>query len=363
MTPVHRRAVIGAAAAAAAAPATAAAAAGPPAQGTGPAGPPPPRGLRLRDFWAHDPFIVPDRRSGHYFLYLRNLPEQTGIPGTGTLVYRSRDLATWQGPWSVFTVPDGAWATDGGWAPEVHRHAGRWYLFLTLHDESRALAEPPEVLRRTYRRGTFVAVADSPYGPFELLDPRRPQTPDTFMCLDGTLFVEDGRPWLVYAHEWIQRFDGTMEAVPLTAGLDRAAGDPVHLFRASGAPWLDERVTADPAALPPYVTDGPQLLRSRTGDLLMLWSTYLGPAGSQGYVQTQARSRSGRLAGPWELLPVLVGDNAGHGMPFRAFDGSLMLVVHRPFGSPDSRAKLYELHDAGDRLTAGRRRRDLDGGD
>ncbi|ONK10042.1 glycoside hydrolase family 43 protein [Streptomyces sp. MP131-18] len=362
MTPVGRRTVIGAAGAAAAA-----AAAGPGAAAAAadaaPAGPPPPRGLRLPELWAHDPFIVAHRRHGHYFLYLRNRPEATGIPGTGTLLYRSRDLVTWQGPWSVFTVPDGAWAADGGWAPEVHHHAGKWYLFLTLHDEEQTLAEPPDVLIRTYRRGTSVAVADSPYGPFRLLDPGRPHTPDTFMSLDGTLFVEDGEPWLVYAHEWIQRLDGTMEAIRLRPDLSGTTGDPVHLFRASGAPWLETRLATDEAALPPYVTDGPQLFRSRTGELLMLWSTYLGPAGTQGYVQTQARSRSGTLAGPWDLLPVLVGDNAGHGMPFRTFDGTLMLVLHRPFGSPDSRAKLYELHDAGDRFTLGRRRKDLDGGD
>ncbi|MDT0344349.1 family 43 glycosylhydrolase [Streptomyces litchfieldiae] len=245
----------------------------------------------------------------------------------------------------------------------MHAHAGKWYLFVTLHDEAQTLAEPPEVLITTYRRGTAVAVADSPYGPFRLLDAERPQTPDAFMALDGTLWVEDGVPWLVYAHEWIQRLDGTMEAVRLSPDLSRSEGEPLHLFKASYAPWLGERITADDRALPPYVTDGPELFRSRTGELLMLWSTYLGLAGTQGYVQTQARSVSGRLAGPWELAPVLVGDNAGHGMPFRAFDGTLLLVVHRPFGSPATRAKLYELHDAGDRFDLGRRRTDLDGGD
>ena len=35
------------------------------------------------------------------------------------------------------------------------------------------------------------------------------------MTLDGTLYVENGLPYMVYAHEWIQILDGTMEAVPL----------------------------------------------------------------------------------------------------------------------------------------------------
>jgi hypothetical protein len=50
-------------------------------------------------------------------------------------------------------------------------------------------------------------------------------------------------------------------------------------------------------------------------------------------------------------------------MPFRAFDGTQLMVLHKPFGSPTTRAKIYELHDAGDRFELGRRRTDLDGGD
>jgi hypothetical protein len=282
------------------------------------------------------------------------------------MMYRSRDLTTWQGPYVVFTVPEGNGAKDGGWTPEVHRHRApggreRWYLFTTLHDEEQELAAPPDVWVRTYRRGTIIAAADSPYGPFRPLDTERPHTPDRFMALDGTLFVEDGQPWLVYAHEWLQRIDGTMEAIRLSADLTRTEGDPIHLFKASDFPRINELAAVDEAALPPYVTDGPEFHRSHTGELLMLWSTWAGPSGAQEYIQTQARSASGRLPGPWEQRPKLT--DGGHGMPFRAFDGTLLIVLHRPFGSPSIRAKLYELIDAGDRFELGRRRDDLDGGD
>ena len=46
------------------------------------------------------------------------------------------------------------------------------------------------------------------------------------MTLDGTLFVDaGGKPWLVYAHEWVQIGDGTIEAMPLKDDLS-AAGPP-----------------------------------------------------------------------------------------------------------------------------------------
>ena len=54
----------------------------------------------------------------------------------------------------------------------------------------------------------------------------------------------------------------------------------------------------------------------------------------------------------------LVYQDSGHGMLFHAFDGSLMLVLHRPFRN--ARGKLYEMKDAGDHLEVVRERTDLD---
>jgi hypothetical protein len=76
-----------------------------------------------------------------------------------------------------------------------------------------------------------------------------------------------------YAHEWLQKTDGTMEALRLTDDLSKRVGDPIFLFKASDAPWLDEGVTPSIRSLQ-YVTDGPELYRTRDGHLLMLWSSY-----------------------------------------------------------------------------------------
>ena len=105
-----------------------------------------------------------------------------------------------------------------------------------------------------------------------------------------------------------------------------------------------------------YVTDGPELYRTKDGALLMLWSSW----SVRGYVQTIARSTTGELAGPWEQLDPLVWQDSGHGMLFRTFEGELMLVLHRPFRGP-VRAKLYEMEDAGDTFRVVRQRTDLDG--
>lgn len=54
----------------------------------------------------------------------------------------------------------------------------------------------------------------------------------------------------------------------------------------------------------------------------------------------------------------LMYQDSGHGMLFHSFDGSLMLVLHRPFHN--ARAKLYDMKDAGDHLEVVRERTDLD---
>jgi len=309
-------------------------------------------GLKLGDFNLHDPFILAHQPSRTYYLYNSAGRDLTGGRGAGVLVYKSKDLDTWEGPHLVFVVPQGIWANPahGAWAPEVHEHKGKFYLFVTLHNNDKRIPQPPPELRPIYQkvnashhlRATQICVADSPDGPFKVLGPKM-QTPEDFMTLDGTLFVENGVPWMVYAHEWIQVLDGTIEAIPLKPDLSEAAGPPMHLFKASDAPWWQDQQRASNRQRT-YVTDGPQFYRTKTGKLLMIWSSYRDGL----YVETVAHSLSGTLHGPWKQGEPLVGEDSGHGMIFRSFDGRLMLVLHQPFNR--ARGKLFEIEDTGDSI-------------
>lgn len=318
-------------------------------------------GLRLPDIQLHDPWMVADQSTRTYYLYSSASPRITGEGRTGTLYYKSKDLATWDGPFIAFVAPADSWAdaTIGAWAPEVHAYNSKYYLFTTLHNPRKPLPTTDSA-RRNSMRATMIAVSDSPSGPFVLTKKDAPITPPNFMTLDGTLYIDrGGKPWMVYAHEWIQKVDGTMEAVPLNADLSEAIGPPIHLFKASDAPWLNEQMTPS-ASANNYVTDGPELFRSKTGALLMLWASYMkNERGRNGYVQTIARSTSGEINGPWVQLPPLIGNDSGHGMLFRSFDGKLMMVLHQPF--TNARGKIYEMEDVGDNLRVVKYREDLSG--
>ena len=101
-----------------------------------------------------------------------------------------------------------------------------------------------------------------------------------------------------------------------------------------------------------YVTDGPFLYRTKTGRLLMIWSSF----GAGGYTTGVALSQSGAVRGPLTQVPEpLFAGDGGHGMLFTRFDGTLMLTLHQPDRSPEERARLFEVEDVGEgiRLTGG----------
>ena len=301
----------------------------------------------LSDIRVRDPFILADTATHTYYLYAQRanrLGDETTQQGVE--VYTSSDLQAWSGPQPVFIVPDTFWAQQMVWAPEVHAYQGKYYLFVTLTAYDTLPAPPGERKGPTqWKRGTQVLVADVPLGPFRPFA-NRPHTPVDWMALDGTLFVEDNVPWMVFCHEWVQTHNGTLEAIQLTSDLSATVGEPTTLFQASKAPWARSMKELG-LNYDGYVTDGPWFYRTRGGALLMLWSSF----GDQRYAIGMARSASGRVLGPWKQLPEpLFPQDGGHGMIFRTFEGKQVLVFHQPNQSPQERARLYEVAEQGGKL-------------
>ena len=294
------------------------------------------RSVRLPDVRMRDIGILADSASGLYYA--------VSSAGRNVQAYTSRDLVTWEGPRIVFRTPPALWGDTVNirsiWAPEMHRYRGKYYLFLTFDTDHRF----PEQWRGGWlprvMRGSQVVVADSPLGPFRPFAGRSTLPPD-MMTLDGTLWEEDGVPYMVFAHEWVQIKDGTIEMMRLTDDLSAAVGEPELLFSGSEGPWA-KRQRWDA-----YVTDAPWLHRSRTGKLLMIWSSF----GDGGYTVGIAESESGTLKGPWtQQAQPLFAEGGGHAMLFRRFDGQLMMVLHQPHDGGRERARLFEIDDLGDTL-------------
>lgn len=302
------------------------------------------RTWNLGEIYVRDPFVLTEQESGTYYLYRSASTQwdEKQVLG-GVEVFKSKDLKTWEGPQRVFTVPRDNWITGQVWAPEVHKYNGRYYLFATLNSEIVwKKFDPAKGAAHTFR-GTQVFHSDSPEGPFEPFS-LTPHTPMDYMALDGTLWVEDGTPYMVYCHEWVQIGDGAMNLVELESDLSAPKGRDIRLFNASAAPWSTGPET--------FVTDGCFLYKTKTGKLLMIWSSF--KDGS--YAVGIAESVTGKVAGPWRQQeePIFTKDG-GHAMIFKDLGGRLCISLHSPnSGDGRERAHFFELKDTGTTLVLGR---------
>ncbi|MBQ3084351.1 MAG: family 43 glycosylhydrolase [Clostridia bacterium] len=260
--------------------------------------------MKLNEIAIRDPFILP--HEGKYYLF-GTPAAHCWTEGVGFWVYVSEELETWSDPIKCFTQTDDFWSDFNYWAPEVHYYNGKFYMFASFYTKD-----------QSKMRATQILVSDLPEGPYVVHS--EPITPPDWMCLDGTFYVENGTPYMVFCHEWVQVTDGEICAVELSKDLTHAVGEPRLLFKASQPEWAKEGEKR-------YVTDGPFLYKS--GDkLLMLWSSL-----ANGYIEAIAYSDNGSINGNWKHCKKLLsapGFDGGHGMLFKAFDGTLYFTMHAP---------------------------------
>ena len=291
--------------------------------------------LSRTDFRIRDPFVLAD--GGLYYLY----ESKPWDGGRGVFVRISADLDHWTEKRQAMRVADDL-PVRKVWAPEVHKYDGAYFLFVTLTMEKGAYPIAKLVEGRedfVEPRGTWVYRSDSPTGPFVPVK-NGPVPPQDWMTLDGTLYVEDGQPYMVFCHEWCQTKDGRMCYAPLSPDFASFTAPPVTMFKASEA-----------MSGAGNITDGPYLYRSPKNDALyMIWSNTVERNGKKDYCVFVRKSPGGNLAGPWSGDELLFAENGGHGMIFRTFDGRLMLTLHQPNSTPDERMVLFELEDTGSTL-------------
>lgn len=297
---------------------------------------------RFADFRMRDACIVSDEAT-HTYYAVGPAGRGNGASAPAIRAYTSKDLVNWEGPRIIFETPSDFWGEvkiKGIWAPELHHYRDKWYIFATFDTDTKFPEQWRNWLPRV-KRGTQILVSDSPFGPFKPFEPHS-TLPTDMMTLDGTLWVEDGKPYMVFCHEWVQIKNGTVCYVPLKEDLSQIDGEPVRLFDGSDGPWVKKSTEYGCC-----VTDGPSLWRSKSGKLFMIWSS----GGEHSYTTGVAISDSGKLAGPWrQQTEPLFGDDGGHGFIFRRFDGQLMMALHQPNKTPLERIHLFELEDTGETL-------------
>jgi hypothetical protein len=289
-----------------------------------------------------DPFILADRKTGQYYM-----------TGTGGMLWKSKDLKQWTGPYRVAQTDSTSWmgANPMIWAAEIHAYKNKYYYFATF--TNRAVKIDTVKGNVIERRASHVLVSDKPDGPYvPMKDPT--YLPAHMPTLDGTFWIDkDGKPYMIYCYEWLQNLDGTIEKIELKPDLSGSVGEGKLLFRASESPWSREK-DENGKDRPNKVTDGPYLFTTGTGRLGMIWTSWIYDVYTQGVVY----SKSGTLDGPWIQEPdPITPPNFGHGMLFKTFEGRQLMSVHshkEVNGRTVRVPHLFTVNSEGDKLELGR---------
>lgn len=268
--------------------------------------------LKTEEICIRDPYILTFKSK--YYLY-GTRSHTCWSTADGFDCYISDDLEHWDGPIEIFHKPDDFFATEKYWAPECTYFNGSFYIFCTFAAPDR-------------KTGIYVLKSSRPDGPFAVHS--ECLTPKNWACIDATLYVSNGDPYLVYSHTFEDIPEGAYHAVKLNRDLTACDGEDIKLFSATDAEWVvpipfaKEVMGIDETI---YLTDGPCILPLENQTLGMTWSSY----GKNGYSVGLAISESGSIFGPWkqQTEPIYQNDG-GHGMFFYTLNGDLLFVMHSP---------------------------------
>lgn len=280
--------------------------------------------MNRKDINIRDPFVLV--HEGKYYLYGTRGATCWG-EADGFDCYVGNDLEEFEGPYEVFHKSEEFKPHRNYWAPEVYCYEGAFYMFATFYTDD-------------VGRGTHCLKADNPLGPFVPYSDGA-LTPKHWASLDGTLYVDEGTPYIVFCHEWEDtEGDGTVCAQELTVDLKTPVGPPRCLFRASDAvPTV--RSFHHPRKGEILVTDGPFLFRDKGGNLRMIWSSF---AEGNNYCVALASPEGGVFSGRWyPEKELLFQKDGGHGMIFTGLDGKRYLALHSPNETLQERPFFYEI--------------------
>lgn len=290
--------------------------------------------MRREEIRIRDPFILAD--NGIYYMYKSDYTDDN----RHIFVLKSPDLENWGEPEVVYTLSNESWGCADLWAPEVHFYNGKYYMFLSL-------------LGKNGLRGTEISVSDTPDGAFVPIT-NRPITPIDRSCIDASLFVENGVPYIVYSADWPFNYVeergcyiGAIWALELTRDLREGVGEPICLFMSDESVNVPDSFEYEGKTVTRYGSDAPFVQRLKDGRLLLTWS----PMPDGNYVVMGAVANS--IRGKWEHLKKPVFDqNGGHAMFFDGLDEKRYMCIHCPEKPPFERAVLIEFDASGEAYKA-----------
>lgn len=255
----------------------------------------------IRSIDSPDPWVI---RYGGYYYFTGTLD-----PDGGLWVWRSRDLTGLDHgrKVKVWTAPETGPESHAIWAPELHRIAGKWYLYFTASDGN----------DRHHKQYVLEARTDDPQGPY--IDRGRVDPKLNSFAIDGSVLqMPDGKLYWLYS-------DGELHIVPMLSPLRVDAAHRALLAKAT-FPWERGWVEAPEALI-------------HHGRIFIAYSA--GHSGTPNYSIGLLTFTGNNLLDPnsWTKSPMAVF------YPYFGPDGAVYTVGHNCFTtSPDGREDWIVYH-------------------
>ena len=102
-----------------------------------------------------DPFVLADSATMTYYM-----------TGTGGMMWKSKDLKLWSGPYRVAETDPSSWMGPRPmiWAAELHQYQGKYYYFATFTNQEVFIDTVAG--RPIERRASHILVSDKAAGPY-----------------------------------------------------------------------------------------------------------------------------------------------------------------------------------------------------
>lgn len=275
--------------------------------------------VKIQDIRVRDPFIFVENNA--YYL-LGTTGDDCWNAGSDLMLYRSENLLECE-PLGRMVSGARLQGYTNVWAPEMHRYNGRYYLIVSLFCKEEG-------------RGSMIFSAEKITDEFTPLTGEY-VTPRGWGCLDATLFVWQGKPYLVFSNEWTTPItndgDGALFAAELSPDLRGLAGRPVKIVSGKYCGFAKEIGSGNCRG---FVAEGPYLVQEGQ-KIALYWSTVT----ENGYCVV--KSLADHIFGDYKTDKFIFDKDGGHAMLFTDLSGRQKLVLHYPNVSPHERIRFVDL--------------------
>ena len=276
--------------------------------------------MKREDLHIRDPFVLV--HGGAYYL-LGTTGDDCWNAGSNLKLFKSADLETFEEHCTMVS-PELLKGYTNIWAPELHEYNGKFYLVFSVFCKEKG-------------RGSIIFCSDGLNSGFKPLTGEY-ITPEGWGCLDATLFVYGGKPYLCFSNEWTTPItgdgDGSLFIAELSKDLKKLVEKPRKIISGKYSGFATE-INIDNKIFG-YVAEGPYLYEEN-GGVVLLWSTYT----KTGYSVIKSVSKNG-IYGEYVYEKKIFEKDGGHCMRFLSLKGKPLIALHQPNFSPEERMKIIE---------------------